>query len=479
MPMLWRAPLCHVTDCYFCLSKKTGVGKNIRWTYAAVSTVNFPVPFSEEPVDPQPSVSRWASNNEAIDPTSNPETVETTSECESTYTLHGGQRLCSQAELNDWVRELKLSKEDAELHASRMKQFGFLAPGVVTTIYRKRHEPYARYYTKKDNICFCKDIPGLFGELGYSYDPGEWRLFIDSNKQSLKAILLHNGNKKPSIPIAHAVDTKETYEVMDNLLKCLNYERHDWKVCADLKVIGILCGLQGGFTKYCCFLCLWDSRDRQHHYTRRSWTERVNFIPGSDNVKYTPLIKKENVFLPPLHIKLGLIKNFVKAINKDGEAFAYLKTIFPHLSSAKIKEGVFDGPQIKKLLQDQQFEHILSPNEAAAWNSFRQIVSGFLGNNKSSNYREIVEQLLQNYKKIGANMSLKIHFLHSHLDFFPDNLGDVSDEHGERFHQQMKEIEHRYQGFWNEAMMGDYIWFLIRETDPQQYKRKTKAHNYF
>lgn len=76
-------------------------------------------------------------------------------------------------------------------------------------------------------------------------------------------------------------------------------------------------------------------------------------------------------------------------------------------------------------------------------------------------------------------MSLKIHFLHSHLDFFPDNLGDVSDEHGERFHQQMKEIEHRYQGFWNEAMMGDYIWFLIRETDPQQYKRKTKAHNYF
>lgn len=40
----------------------------------------------------------------------------------------------------------------------------------------------------------------------------------------------------------------------------------------------------------------------------------------------------------------------------------------------------------------------------------------------------------------GLNMSLKIHFLHSHLDFFPENLGDVSDEHGERFHQEIKTI---------------------------------------
>ena len=38
-------------------------------------------------------------------------------------------------------------------------------------------------------------------------------------------------------------------------------------------------------------------------------------------------------------------------------------------------------------------------------------------------------------------MSLKIHFLHSHLDFFPENLGDVSDEHGERFHQWKEDTE--------------------------------------
>ncbi|UYV76679.1 hypothetical protein LAZ67_14001721, partial [Cordylochernes scorpioides] len=49
-------------------------------------------------------------------------------------------------------------------------------------------------------------------------------------------------------------------------------------------------------------------------------------------------------------------------------------------------------------------------------------------------------------KALGCNMSLKIHFLHSHLDLFPDNLGAVSDEHGERFHQDISSMEKQYQG---------------------------------
>ena len=43
-------------------------------------------------------------------------------------------------------------------------------------------------------------------------------------------------------------------------------------------------------------------------------------------------------------------------------------------------------------------------------------------------------------------MSLKIHFLHSHHNFFPPNPGAVSDEHGERFHQDITKMESNYQG---------------------------------
>ena len=51
-------------------------------------------------------------------------------------------------------------------------------------------------------------------------------------------------------------------------------------------------------------------------------------------------------------------------------------------------------------------------------------------------------------------MSLKVHFLHSHLDFSRENLGEVSEEHGERFHQDIAKMEKRYQGGWDTANWG-------------------------
>jgi len=75
-------------------------------------------------------------------------------------------------------------------------------------------------------------------------------------------------------------------------------------------------------------------------------------------------------------------------------------------------------------------------------------------------------------------MSLKIHFLHSHIDFFPPNLGDVSDEHGERFHQDIFEMEKSYQGRYNPNMMGDYCWFPQRDTSAS-HKHKTKCLAHF
>jgi len=68
-------------------------------------------------------------------------------------------------------------------------------------------------------------------------------------------------------------------------------------------------------------------------------------------------------------------------------------------------------------------------------------------------------------------MSIKMHYLHSHLNLFPPNLETVSDEQGERFHQDMATIEKRYEGLWNESMMADYIWTQIRE-DTTEHKKK-------
>ena len=90
------------------------------------------------------------------------------------------------------------------------------------------------------------------------------------------------------------------------------------KTLADLKVVALLTGLQTDFTKCCCFLCEWDSRVRNKHYIMPNWPHRETFILSQEKVVYDLLIRKENIFFPPLHIKLGLIKQFVKPMDKPG-----------------------------------------------------------------------------------------------------------------------------------------------------------------
>ena len=69
-----------------------------------------------------------------------------------------------------------------------------------------------------------------------------------------------------------------------------------------------------------------------------------------------------------------------------------------------------------------------------AWYAFKSICSNSLANFKSNLYQESVAELLAECKEMEFRMSLKLYFLHSHLKFFPENLGAVSDEQGERYH---------------------------------------------
>jgi len=89
-----------------------------------------------------------------------------------------------------------------------------------------------------------------------------------------------------------------------------------------------------------------------------------------------------------------------------------------------------------------------------------RICKDFLGNHKATNYQNVVQDLLTSYKAMGCNMSLKIHFLESHLDFFSENLGEVNDEHGERFQQDIMAMKNRYKGKWTSSMLADYCWTL-------------------
>ena len=100
---------------------------------------------------------------------------------------------------------------------------------------------------------------------------------------------------------------------------------------------------------------------------------------------------------------------------------------------------------------------MLNETEKEAWKSFAAVVNGFLGNHMDDNYADLVANLVKSYGDMGCRMSMKVHMLDAHLNEFKKNLGAYSEEHGERFHQDIKDFECRYQRQYNENMMGDYI----------------------
>lgn len=492
-PASWRQPVIHDLDCYACNNKTFGYNSSNKYLFkpkvtAAVTmpvlarqsrqieTINVEnrepeIDLVHEPMEGDDDIREISAMSDEDEALSEPCADAAHEEYKDRSTSKIPLKF-SQEELNDLVRDLRLSKYASEVLASRLNEKGLLEKGVKICFYRDRDVSFRKHFTKDESLVYCNDVDALFHELKITHKPEEWRLFIDSSKRSLKAVLLHNTNKIASIPIAHSTVMDESYLNMEYLLEKIAYPKHQWLICTDLKVVTIILGQQSGYTKFPCFLCLWDSRDRENHYKVKEWPARSNFDIGENNILQEKLVDPAKILLPPLHIKLGLIKQFIKALKKrDSDAFDYLFRRFPKLSEAKIKEGVFNGPQIRELIRDPKFPRKMALEEKMAWQSFVDVSTKFLGNYKDPEHEKMVSQLLVNYEAIGCLMSLKVHLVDSHRDHFPDNIGHYSEEQGERFHQDIKAMEKRYQGFEDENMMADYCWNLPRDS-PMEHNRK-------
>ena len=71
------------------------------------------------------------------------------------------------------------------------------------------------------------------------------------------------------------------------------------------------------------------------------------------------------------------------------------------LGYEKISGGIFDGPQIRKLMKDPNFVHTMSATEKNAWHSFVAVVKGFLGNKERSKLKDISQQNAHMLSKVG------------------------------------------------------------------------------
>jgi hypothetical protein len=105
------------------------------------------------------------------------------------------------------------------------------------------------------------------------------------------------------------------------------------------------------------------------------------------------------------------------------------------------------------------FLHFLNCVRTAAWKSIKNVTTNFFGNHQAVNYLDMVAYLVQ-YKAVGCNVSLKVHFLGSHWDFLPENLKTLSNDHKQLFHQDISTVEKQYQGKCSTRMLADYCWTL-------------------
>ena len=93
------------------------------------------------------------------------------------------------------IKDLILSKNEAEILGSRLKERNLLKKDVKISLYQNREKDLIAYFSSGDILIYCNDEDRLMRAIGHKRQPENWRLFIDSNKLSLKAVLLHNGNE--------------------------------------------------------------------------------------------------------------------------------------------------------------------------------------------------------------------------------------------------------------------------------------------
>ena len=107
--------------------------------------------------------------------------------------------------------------------------------------------------------------------MGLEYDATEWRFLLTHPAEVSKQIFYIMGIVSLSIPIGHSVQMKEKTTAWKICCLLLTTIENKWLICEDLKVVGLVLGFQGEYTKYPCFLCLWDSQvDDQHYQTKGS-----------------------------------------------------------------------------------------------------------------------------------------------------------------------------------------------------------------
>jgi len=174
--MIWREPTDHVSDCYFCLTSITGVTAKSKHTvqYSNSLSAMRPVPHSAELPVPKPPTNMTLGDSESSD--EDVGQANKNVDCDPTFAgvcSSSEPHLLTQGEPNDIVRDLNLSKKQAEILGSMLKGWNLLRQDTKVCFYRGRHEEFKDYFSKEDGVVFCNDVCSVIEVLGHEFNPDQ------------------------------------------------------------------------------------------------------------------------------------------------------------------------------------------------------------------------------------------------------------------------------------------------------------------
>ncbi|KAK9890743.1 hypothetical protein WA026_012091 [Henosepilachna vigintioctopunctata] len=111
---------------------------------------------------------------------------------------------------------------------------------------------------------------------------------LRGTERELQKALLHscfwNFNLYGSVRIGHSDCVHEEYQDIKKVIDLLQCNLHQWIICVDLEMVCFLLDQQRVYTKYPCFLCIWDTRAREKHWVLSKCPSRCDLKPGDPNI---------------------------------------------------------------------------------------------------------------------------------------------------------------------------------------------------
>lgn len=205
-PMTWLRAADH-DNCYFCQANIDGLSSKTRQLFQKpdVSSVVHPV-FHKDSNLPEAAPMDSSYESDHAD-------HEVSKDDDFILDVSLDPVKFNQEELNDLIRSLKLTKQDAELLASRLKERNMLVKDVKISFYRSREEEFRGYFESEGGLTYCKDVMSLLSYLNLPTEINKYRLFLDADEDTFKAVLLQEGNKSPPLIIGFSSRLRESYDV--------------------------------------------------------------------------------------------------------------------------------------------------------------------------------------------------------------------------------------------------------------------------